>query len=244
MGYGKMGKAIEKVALSRGHEIIGVFSSGCPATSPEMIPTADVIIEFTNPESVFRNLVLALQSDTPVITGTTGWLDQLNVVEELCTERNGTFLFSSNFSIGMNVFFQINQLLARLMNKTSGYNTAIEERHHIHKKDQPSGTAITLAQQIINESPGFSEWTLERDQKDSKLFIKVVREGEIKGFHRVEYQSDIDRIRIEHEAFSRDGFALGAVMVAEWIAERKGIYQMDDFVREVLLKKSEGNSNL
>jgi 4-hydroxy-tetrahydrodipicolinate reductase len=235
MGYGKMGKAIENIALSRGHKMVQVFSSKSPATSPDAIPAADIIIEFTRPETAYKNLELSIKSGTPVITGTTGWLERLNEIEILCAERDGTFLYSSNFSIGMNVFFEINQLLARLMNKTGDYRASMEERHHIQKKDKPSGTAVTLAQQIINESSRISNWTLEQGQTNTELPIKVVREGDIKGFHSIEYRSDIDRIRIEHEAFSREGFAMGAVMVAEWIVNKKGVFRMEDYVREVLL---------
>ena len=170
MGYGKMGKAIENIALSRGHKMVQVFSSKSPATSPDAIPAADIIIEFTRPETAYKNLELSIKSGTPVITGTTGWLERLNEIEILCAERDGTFLYSSNFSIGMNVFFEINQLLARLMNKTGDYRASMEERHHITKKGQTETVqTVTLAQQIINESSGLSNWTLEQGQTNTEL---------------------------------------------------------------------------
>lgn len=229
IGYGKMGKTIEAIALTRGHEIVGKIDVG--DTLSNFTQPADVAIEFTQPEAVVGNLKSCFDKEIPVVCGTTGWLKQQQEVENYCREKNGTLLYSSNFSLGVNIFFKINEYLARIMDRYPVYNVSIDETHHTQKKDAPSGTAITLAQGVIKNLKRKKEWVLGATEKPDSLVINSFRVDPAPGTHVVKYQSAIDDIEIAHTAHSREGFALGAVLVAEWLAGKKGIYTMDDFLK-------------
>lgn len=229
IGYGKMGKTIEDLALKHGHEIVGKIDVGDNLS--DFTQPADVAIEFTQPEAVVGNLKTCIDKGIPVVCGTTGWLKQQQEVENYCREKNGTLLYSSNFSLGVNIFFKVNEYLARIMDRYSVYNVSIDETHHTQKKDAPSGTAITLAQGVIKNLKRKKEWVLGATKKPDALVINSFRVDPAPGTHVVKYQSAIDDIEITHTAHSREGFALGAVLVAEWLAGKKGIYTMDDFLK-------------
>ncbi len=223
LGYGRMGKAIEKIALKRGHQIICKIDK---YQRDGILEKADVAINFSIPDAAVENINKALNQSIPVICGTTGWLDAYEQVTQNAIENDTAFLYASNFSVGVNVFFKLNKVLAQMMRHQNDYMVSIEEIHHIHKLDAPSGTAITLAEGII-ENSDHTEWKLEGDEKEI-VSIKSLREGEIPGTHIVKYLSDIDEITIEHKAHNRDGFALGAVIASEWIVGKKGCFKMDD----------------
>ena len=223
LGYGKMGKTIEKIAIKRGHQVV-LKANKHPETAD--IANADVAIDFSVPEAAFENIKRALSVGVPVVSGTTGWLDRYEEIVSFCNDKNGTFLYASNFSVGVNLFFKLNEFLAKMMDKVSGYDVAIEEIHHIHKLDAPSGTAISLAEQLITHS-SYENWKLG-GSGDKTVPIIAIREGEVPGTHTVTYKSEIDQISIKHEAFGRDGFALGAVIAAEWIKDKKGVFNMND----------------
>jgi len=229
IGYGKMGKTIERIALSRGHEIAGRMDVGDDFTHYDK--TADVAIEFTQPEAAVHNLKTCFEKGIPVVCGTTGWLQHKDEVEEHCRTRNGTLLYSSNFSLGVNLFFKLNEHLAKLMDRYNQYEVSIDETHHTQKKDAPSGTAITLAQGVIKNLSRKKEWSLGATDDAEAIVINSFRKDPAPGTHVVKYTSAVDDIEITHTAHSREGFALGAVMVAEWLAEKKGIYTMDDFLQ-------------
>ncbi|MEQ1588519.1 MAG: 4-hydroxy-tetrahydrodipicolinate reductase [Cyclobacteriaceae bacterium] len=229
IGYGKMGKTIEAVALKRGHEIVGKIDVGDNLSAFSQL--ADVAIEFTQPEAVVGNLKACIDKGIPVVCGTTGWLKQQQEVENYCSEKNGTLLYSSNYSLGVNIFFKINEYLSRIMDRYPVYNVSIDETHHTQKKDAPSGTAITLAQGVIKNLKRKKEWVLGATEKTDSLVINSLRVDPAPGTHVVKYQSAIDDIEITHTAHSREGFALGAVLVAEWLAGKKGIFTMDDFLK-------------
>lgn len=226
MGYGKMGKTIEKLAIERGHEIVAVFDG--PANAGEFAG-ADVAIDFSIPEAAVSNMKAAFEAGTAVVCGTTGWLAQYEEICTYCRQRNSGFIYASNFSLGVNLFFQLNRYLAKLMQPHSGYKPHIEETHHIHKLDAPSGTAITLAEGLI-ETGLADKWVLGNQDREG-LNIQSFREGEVPGTHTVSYQSEEDKISITHEAFGRKGFALGAVIAAEWLAGKKGIFTMADVLQ-------------
>jgi len=229
IGYGRMGQAIEKLAIKRGHRVsMRIDKDSDQSINDISSENTDVIIEFTNPEVAYDNLHQAVQTGVPCISGTTGWLDRYH---ELCNEvnaANGAFLYASNFSIGVNLFFALNQHLAKLMSAQADYAVSMEEIHHIHKLDAPSGTAITLAEQIIDQHSAVQKWINDRVEDDDTIGIVSKRAGEVAGTHSIRYESDIDQITITHEAFSRQGFALGAVMAAEWLQGKSGIYTMTD----------------
>ncbi len=228
LGYGKMGKAIEKIALQQGHEIVlKIDTANLSDLTQEKSGIADVAIEFSHPEAAFNNIQYCLTHHLPVVCGTTGWLEKLPEVEKLCMERNGTFLYASNFSIGVNIFFAINRQLATLMATRKEYDVEIEETHHIHKKDAPSGTAISLANHII-ESGKKKSFSNSRTDDNNSLFIQSIRRDEVPGTHVVCYTSENDSIEIRHTAHSRMGFAAGAVAAAVFIKDRKGIFTMKD----------------
>lgn len=229
IGYGKMGKTIESIARKRGHEIVGKMDVG--DTLIDMYQSADVAIEFTQPEAVVANLKACIDKGIPVVCGTTGWLQKRHEVEEYCRVKNGTLFYSSNYSLGVNIFFKINEYLARIMDRYPDYSVAIDETHHTEKKDAPSGTAITLAEGIINNLKRKKEWASGATKKTGTLVINSFRVDPAPGTHVVRYQSAIDDLEITHTAHSREGFALGAVLVAEWLAGKKGIYTMDDFLK-------------
>lgn len=227
VGYGKMGKTIEKIALSRGHEIAGRVDVG---TADKINSGADVAIEFTQPGSATGNIKQCMEAGLPVVCGTTGWLDQLDSVKQLVTSHNGTLFYASNFSLGVNIFFKVNEYLARLMNNQDGYGLEIHETHHTEKKDAPSGTAITLAEGILRNLRWKQRWVKPGQASASDLVIHSHRVDPAPGTHVVKYQSSVDDIELIHTAHSREGFALGAVLVAEWIRGRKGVLTMDNFL--------------
>jgi 4-hydroxy-tetrahydrodipicolinate reductase len=228
LGYGKMGKAIEKIALERGHEIVGRINS--KDLSRIASSKADVAIEFSQPEAAFDNIKACLESNIPVACGTTGWLDRKNDVEQLAVQHTGTFFYASNYSVGVNIFFKLNQKLAAMMKAFDQYSVTIDETHHTEKKDAPSGTAITLADGIIQA--GIKRgWVNKHSENKVDLTINSFRINEVPGTHIVKYTSVIDDLEIRHIAHSREGFARGAVMVAEWLPGKKGILGMDDFLK-------------
>lgn len=230
IGYGKMGKAIEQVALQRGHQVtLRIGRSNLADFTKENLVLADVAIEFTSPESAPENVLRCLDAGVPVVCGSTGWNERLYLAKEKCAVSNGAFLHASNFSIGVNIFFEINKQLASLMNDWPEYAVTIEETHHTAKKDAPSGTAITLAEQVIDNLKRKQHWQLDAAPEQEELVpIKAYREEDVPGTHRVSYRSAIDDIEIVHTAHSREGFALGTVLAAEFIQHRKGIFTMSD----------------
>jgi 4-hydroxy-tetrahydrodipicolinate reductase len=223
LGYGRMGKAIEQIALDRGHQIVCKIDKNL---SEGKLHEADAAINFSIPDAAADNISSALNQRVPVVCGTTGWLDAYQQVTQTALEKNTAFLYASNFSVGVNLFFKLNKVLAQMMHPHKEYRASMEETHHIHKLDAPSGTAITLAEGIL-ENSDLIDWKLDEDAKDS-LSIQSYREGEIPGTHSIKYKSTIDDITIEHKAHNRKGFALGAVIAAEWIVGKKGIFKMDD----------------
>ena len=224
LGYGRMGQEIEKIAISRGHEI--VMKADINGFTNEQIQNADVAIDFSVPESAVSNIKQTLRNNVPVVVGTTGWLDQYNEITEYCNEHNGGFIYASNFSLGVNIFFELNKKLADMLSGHEQYNVEMEEIHHTKKLDAPSGTAITLAEGIIENSK-FSTWKLDSADKN-EIAITAKRIGNIPGTHTVKYTSEIDDIEIKHTAHNRKGFALGAVVAAEWLANKHGIFSMKD----------------
>ena len=225
LGYGKMGKAIEKIALKRNHEII--FLSDKNIKKGEL-SDADVAINFSIPDSAYDNIMMALELNIPVVSGTTGWLKSYDKVKKYCLENNLSFLYSSNFSIGVNLFFKINQNLAKLMNNYKEYIVEIEETHHIKKLDKPSGTAISIAEDIISNSD-YNNWKLnDVNNSHSNILINSIRKDDIPGTHNITYSSKIDEIKISHIANSREGFAFGAVIASEWLKNKKGVFSMKD----------------
>ncbi|MDO9554162.1 4-hydroxy-tetrahydrodipicolinate reductase [Rhodonellum sp.] len=233
LGYGKMGKIIEEIGVSRGHQIIGKINIDNRAELEQIQPqNVDVIIEFSQPEAAISNIRWGLERGIPVVSGTTGWMEKKPEIEKLTADKEGTFFYASNFSIGVNVFFKVNQYLAQLMDEQSDYKVSIEEIHHTEKKDAPSGTAITLAEDIVKNIDRLSQWELteEKPMPKDALPITSKRIDPAPGTHIIRYQSEIDDIEITHTAHSRKGFALGAVLVAEWIKDKKGVLTMDDFL--------------
>jgi 4-hydroxy-tetrahydrodipicolinate reductase len=230
LGYGKMGKAIEKIALDRGHTIVGKIDLQNRSEMDALGDgDVDVAIEFSAPESAFENIQYCLNKGWAIVSGTTGWLDHRTEIEQLCSEKQGAFFYASNYSIGVNLFFQLNRQLARLM-KGKDYTSSMVEIHHIHKLDAPSGTAITLAEGIIGEMDNLEGWTLAPEKSEGKLPIEAKRIGEVPGTHIVRYESEVDTIEISHAAHSRAGFALGAVVSAEWLAGKTGVFGMRDLL--------------
>ncbi|MBD3750187.1 MAG: 4-hydroxy-tetrahydrodipicolinate reductase [Sphingobacteriales bacterium] len=237
LGYGKMGKMIESIALDRGHEIVLVIDQdNSQELTIENLNKADVAIEFSTPGSVMQNIQTCIQSQTPLVVGTTGWYGHLQDVKDACLTADAAVMYGSNFSVGVNIFFQINQALAKMMNQFSDqYDVGIEEIHHIHKLDSPSGTAITIAEDIIQEFDKKTEWEDVKADEETvtvhqpeHLIIESYREGEVPGTHAVIYDSDVDRIELKHIAHGRQGFALGAVLAAEWLKDKKGFYSVKE----------------
>lgn len=221
LGYGKMGKIIEKMALEKGHSVVFKRMSN---SSEGNFEDADVAIEFSSPEAAFDNISKALNAGIPIVSGTTGWLDKYDEITKLCEDRNGSFIYASNFSVGVNLFFSINDYAAKLMAQWKEYDVSVEEIHHTEKKDAPSGTAITIAENILKYSEK-EEWKLDGN-KESELKITAKREEDVKGTHIVQYESSIDTISLKHEAHSREGFAKGAILAVEWLMNKKGIFTM------------------
>ena len=229
LGYGKMGQAIEEVALQKGHDVVlRINDQNLDDLTKENIQQADVAIEFTNPQSAVENILFCFNQNVPIVCGTTGWLAQLKMIEEKCKEVNGTFLYASNFSIGVNIFFELNKKLAALMKGHSDYDISLEEIHHTEKKDAPSGTAITLAEGIIATSADKNKWVNHDAPHPEELSIISKRIENVSGTHSVKYTSSIDDIEIIHTAHNRKGFAMGAVLAAEFIVNKKGIFTMKD----------------
>ncbi|MBP6127883.1 4-hydroxy-tetrahydrodipicolinate reductase [Flavobacterium sp.] len=223
LGYGKMGKVIEKIALERGHEIVLRKDS---SDTFEGITKADIAIDFSVPTSAVSHISECLNQNIPVISGTTGWLENYDEMVHLCQEKNGSFIYASNFSLGVNIFFELNNYLAKMMKNLKDYNVSMEEIHHTQKLDAPSGTAISLANGII-ENTDYVNWTLENPTAN-QIYIDAKRIENIPGTHSVFYDSKVDQIEIKHTAHSREGFALGSVIAAEWLIGKKGVFTMKD----------------
>jgi 4-hydroxy-tetrahydrodipicolinate reductase len=232
IGYGKMGKTIEKIAKDRNHVISGIVDP----TNDQKIENlkdmgVDVAIEFTAPEAAADNIKACINHGIPVVSGSTGWLSQLDEIKSLCNEKNGSFFYASNFSLGVNLFFQLNKQLAKMMNQFKQYEAEIEEIHHTQKVDKPSGTAITLAEGLIDNHSRYAAWELDQSPDQSKLAIHALREPDVPGTHTIRFTSEEDIIEIKHTAKGRHGFALGAVKVAEWLPGKTGFYTMDDYLK-------------
>lgn len=229
VGYGKMGRAIEEIALQKGHEIVlKIDVDNAADLNSENIAKADVAIEFTSPHSAFDNIMKLLEYKIPVVCGSTGWLDKLEAVEEYCLQQQGAFLYSSNYSVGVNIFFEVNKRLAALMNNQPSYEVSMTEIHHTEKKDAPSGTAVTLADQVMQQIPRIKKWVNYASNNPEELEIISERVDPAPGTHSVLYSSPIDDIEIIHTAHNRTGFATGAILAAEFIMGKKGIYSMKD----------------
>jgi len=231
IGYGKMGKEIEKIAVSRGHKINLIIDISNPHDlTLENLQKCDIAIEFTVPDSAVKNYNICFEAGVPVVSGTTGWLGKKEEVYNKCIANNGTFFYASNFSIGVNIFFELNRKLAQLIAEYNDYNVEMTEVHHIHKLDAPSGTAISLAEDIIKILPGKTGWVNDKIPGENKLNIKSERRGEVPGIHTIKYESEVDFIEITHSTKSRKGLAFGVVLAAEYSLGRKGILTMKDLL--------------
>lgn len=236
LGYGKMGQLIEKFALKRGHEIALIVDAHNRETlTAEDLADADIAIDFSTPDAALENISLCFEADLPLVVGTTGWYEHLQEVKETCLEADQALLYGSNFSIGVNIFFHINRLLAKAVSPYQQYDVQVEEIHHIHKLDAPSGTAITIAEGIIDNSDVKKTWVNQVEgseeevvNKPNELLIESLRIEEVPGTHTVLYSSEVDQIEFKHTAHNRDGFALGAVVAAEWLYGKKGFYQVTE----------------
>ncbi|PRP66562.1 4-hydroxy-tetrahydrodipicolinate reductase [Nonlabens agnitus] len=224
LGYGKMGKVIERIAQERGHEIVARINKD---DSKNDLEKSDVVIEFTAPESALENLKYCINKQIPIICGTTGWNSSIEEIYKLVSDQNAALVHASNFSLGVNLFFELNKRLAALMEPFEDYQLAVQEIHHTEKADAPSGTAITLAEGIM-ENTHFKGWHLGKENEKDSIGIEALREHDVKGTHLVSWNSDVDQIEIKHTAHSRDGFALGAVIAAEWLLDKKGSFTMKD----------------
>jgi 4-hydroxy-tetrahydrodipicolinate reductase len=232
VGYGKMGKAVEQVAIQRGHHVVHKIDSSNSASLAAISPKAvDVAIEFSHPAAAYGNIAQCLAKKIPVISGTTGWLEDKEELYAYCKAQRGTFFYASNFSIGMHIFLKVNTLLAKLMDRCPEYEVALAEEHHLEKKDAPSGTAITLAEGIIRNIHRKKRWLVAPTQQEDSLGIWVTRKQDVPGTHVVTYAAPSDTLEIKHTAHSREGFALGVVLVAEWIRDKEGILGMENFLQ-------------
>jgi 4-hydroxy-tetrahydrodipicolinate reductase len=229
LGYGKMGKEIEQIALQRGHTIAFKFSS-MDTISKEQLKQADVAIEFSTPHTVLGNITKCFEADLPIVVGTTGWYDKFEEIKNTCLQNKKSLFYATNFSVGVNLYWKMTEQLAKLMNGYPGYEASMLEIHHIHKLDKPSGTAITTAEKLLAHQTQKTEWTLAEKHQKNELFIDVIREDEVPGTHTVFYKSAIDEISLTHLAYNRKGFALGAVLAAEFISGKKGVYTMSDML--------------
>jgi 4-hydroxy-tetrahydrodipicolinate reductase len=234
IGYGKMGKAIEEIALKNGHEIVLKISEDNRADfTKEKLQQCDVAIEFTNPESAIANMRMCIDAGVPVVCGSTGWVAHEDEIKNYCTQKNGTLLYASNFSIGVNIFFEVNKKLAAFMASQKEYKVSLEEIHHTQKKDAPSGTAITIAQQIISERSDKNKWIHGNTTSEDEISIISKRIDPAPGTHHVKYSSEVDDIEIIHTAHSRKGFALGALVAAEFLQKKNnGMYTMQDVLKD------------
>ncbi|MEN9348674.1 MAG: hypothetical protein RLZZ77_2185 [Bacteroidota bacterium] len=230
LGYGKMGKEIESILLQRGHEVSLRASSEHPFTASDLQGT-DVAIEFSKPELAVENMFKCFEAKCPVVVGTTGWYGRLEEVKTVCSEKKSSLLYSTNFSIGVNVVFHINRQLARIMNQLDQYEPSIKEIHHLAKLDAPSGTGITIAEGILDEIKRKDHWVNRASEKADELALESERLGEVPGTHEIVYDSEVDTITLIHQAKNRKGFALGSVLAAEWLVNNPGIHTMNDFLK-------------
>ncbi|MEX1188477.1 MAG: 4-hydroxy-tetrahydrodipicolinate reductase [Bacteroidia bacterium] len=231
IGYGSMGKTIEEVCKRKGHEIVLILDEKRPASWKKDLKNADVAIEFTTPEAAEANMLECFKAGVPVVTGTTGWYQRFEEVKDACEDLEGGLFYATNFSIGVNLFFQLNRILSRIMATHHEYQARIHEEHHLRKKDAPSGTAISIAEGIIAEHPAYIRWAMPDKSLEGDLEISSLRDGDIPGTHEIFYRSADDEISIKHQAFGRKGFAEGAVVAAEFLAsKRRGIYTMSDLI--------------
>jgi 4-hydroxy-tetrahydrodipicolinate reductase len=233
LGYGKMGKEIENIALGRNHTIVlKIDINNCSELTIENLRKADVAIDFSFPDSAYENIMKCFEADIPIVCGTTGWLDKFGEVENYCKKNKKTFFYASNYSLGANILFKLNKYLAEIMNRFQSYNPSMTEIHHIHKLDAPSGTAITLAEGIIEKIERKNSWELNSESSGQNLKIEAIREGEVPGTHIIRYDSAVDYIEIKHLAKSRQGLALGAVMAAEYIKDKTGCFSMEHLMND------------
>ncbi len=231
IGYGKMGKTIEHLALEQGHEIVLKIDAGNRnQLTASAIEQADVAIEFTQPDTAFHNIKFCLEHQTPIVSGTTAWLEQMDEVQKICLAQKGAFFYASNYSVGVNIFFAINRKLAQMMNSHAQYNIEMEEIHHTQKLDAPSGTAISLAEGILDEVDRKKQWTNELSSNANDLAIVSKRIDKVPGTHQIAYNSSVDTIEITHIAHSREGFARGALLAAEWLIGKEGCFGMKDLL--------------
>jgi 4-hydroxy-tetrahydrodipicolinate reductase len=236
LGYGKMGQEIERIAILRKHEVALIIDSIEDwEKDGGRLGEADVAIEFSQPDAVLDNIYHCFEANVPVVVGTTGWYEDVEQVRKDCLDREQTIFYSTNFSIGVNLFFELNRNLAALMSKWVDYEISIEETHHIHKQDAPSGTAIVLANDIIRNSERKEKWVKEMSENPEELGIQSFRTENVPGTHRVKYESEVDSIEIIHTAKNRRGFAIGALLAAEWLPGKKGIYEMKDLLSSQIL---------
>ena len=234
IGYGKMGQEIEKIAIERGHTIsLIIDKKNNNELNSENLKKIDVAIEFSRPETAYSNYIKCFEANVPVVSGTTGWLDKFDKIKSLCENDKKGFFYASNFSLGVNIFFELNKKLAKIMNGFKDYDIDMEEVHHIHKLDSPSGTAITLAEGIIENNDSKENWTENTEYKKNDIYIKSYREGEVPGIHRIKYESEVDLIKIEHSAKTRKGFCFGAVLAAEYMNGKTGMHSMKDMLGNI-----------
>jgi 4-hydroxy-tetrahydrodipicolinate reductase len=232
IGYGRMGQEIKKVAEQRGHEVVLMIDKdNLEDFTHTNLKKGDVAIEFTVPDTAYENIMKCFDANIPVVSGTTGWLDKFYDIRRHCLENDNSFFYASNFSIGVNLFFKLSEYLAKIMDQYPNYDVEIEEVHHKHKLDAPSGTAVKLAENIIMEMKRKSRWVKEEASSEEDLAVRSIRENEVPGIHKVSYESIFDEIEIKHSAKSREGFALGAVMAAEFLHDKTGVYSMDDLLK-------------
>ena len=233
IGYGKMGKAIEKIALEKGHQVIVIVDSKKTIENANF-NGVDVAIEFTRPEIALKHMLFCLEIGVPIVVGTTAWKEDLPAITDMVNKQNGALVHASNFSIGVNLFFEMNNKLAQIMQDHTEYNVSIKETHHTQKLDKPSGTALSLAEGIIENNEHYSNWKLvetDHEKNSNEFFIQSIREENVPGTHLISYESQIDSIHFEHIAHTRDGFALGAIVAAEWLQNKKGIFTMKDVLQ-------------
>lgn len=231
IGYGKMGKTIERLATADGHEIVlKITSKNTADFTLETIKKADVAIEFTRPESAFENITKCLNAGVPIVSGTTGWLDKLAEAKAICKSNNTAFLYASNFSIGVNIFFEVNRFLAKMMNTQSQYEPSLNEVHHTQKLDAPSGTGITLAEGVLSEIERKTNWVNRASEISTELALTSERIDHVPGTHEIVYKSAIDTIEIKHTAHSREGFASGSILAASWLIGKKGVFTMQEML--------------
>ncbi len=232
IGYGKMGKEIEKIALERNHTVITIIDSEADWKKEEaLIKQADAAIEFSTPDTAVENTLRCFEYDIPVVVGSTGWYDKLPELEKYCISNQKSMLYAANFSIGVNIFFKLNQELAKMMNNFDDYDVSLEETHHIYKQDSPSATALRLVNDLISNLNRKEKWLKSTITHPDEIEVKSFREGNVPGIHLVTYESDCDIVEIKHSATNRKGFALGAVKAAEWLIGKKGVYQMKDVLQ-------------